>query len=276
MHRVLMCSGGKPTDFPTPFSFSRYPPETVMQNLAKQMQQLHELYPEMQQRFSFTQQPDGSMVNQRGERMEDIAQPRPLHFNASLDPMLADCNTALSYLSREICEGYLNRWIGAIDAKHDVSLEQWPFLEIEATVELTNLQQLLSNRTEPSDLVFRFVDGSTLVLTITPLRQPGAPRIVLNTDASQTSQGESFAEYQANHTQPSGVRMSGAELSGIYHYAACRDQEVLVGRSNEYLVTTVYHSDGTITITSVQLMSSTPITETTQTCDTTGVPAPSI
>jgi len=122
-------------------------------------------------------------------------------------------------------------------------------------------------------LSIHFEDGSILVIIIvftgdTPAKSADMQR-------SETSQGQTFEDYFA-YTGPGGIsnesppRSSGAEARALFgRWPQCQMSSQIIGRDNEYLVTTGTKEDGSTYVVAIELIGSHPIYENQIICDTT-------
>lgn len=250
------------------------PVTPALQQLADQAQQLHQQYPVMQQYYSFSQLDDGTFINELGNIMDASAIQAFTPHLSSFNTSFGDCRTALDYMNRMNCNGILNNWIRGVDQQYNTPPAWWHNILDTFSVSLSFLQIGLNHRRlQPFSFTLRYRDGSLLVLTITPLQgNPGAPRIVLDKDASRTSHGNSFTAYQAALNSTPGLDVSPQEAQSIFAGTGCNNITQIIGQEVTYLITIVTLPDGTRYISAVQKEGSVPIMSERIICDMPGLP----
>ena len=253
---------------------SQQPITPAMQQLTDNAQQIHQHYPVIQQYYSFTQQDDGSFINELGNIMDLAAVQRFTQSYHQSNDSFGDCQTALDYMHRASCSTAIKHWIRGVDEENNTPPSWWHNIIDSFAVQLGILQIGLNNRRFQSfSFTLRYRDGSRLVLTITPLRNnPGTPKIELDKAASHTSSGDSFTAYLASLVSNPGVNVSFQEARSIFAGTGCSNVTQIVGQFVTYLITTVTLPDGTSYISAVQKESSVPIESTRVICDTPGLP----
>ena len=121
-------------------------------------------------------------------------------------------------------------------------------------------------------LVIEFEDGSLLVITI--VFTGPTPAKSVDMQRSTTSQGRTFEGYFAANgasgiADDGSTRSSGAEARALFgRWSQCRTVSQLIGRDNEYLVTTGTREDGTTYVIAIEMIGSRPIYVNSITCDT--------
>ncbi|WP_423186141.1 hypothetical protein ACO1PK_13570 [Alishewanella sp. d11] len=254
---------------------SPQPVTAAMQQLAEQALQLHQHYPVMQQYYSFTQLKDGSFVNELGDILDVSAMQAFAAPHRSNDDSFGDCQTALDYMHRSSCSTAINGWIRGVDQQINTPPGWWHNIIDSFAVSLGIVQIGFNSRKfQTFHFTLKYKDGSRLTLSITPIRNNrGSPSIILNSDVSHTSNGDTFTAYKARLLNTNGVEVSGQETRSIFGGTGCSNITQIIGQDVTYLVTVVTMPDGTKYVSYVQKIGSTPIESTRTVCNTPGLPA---
>ena len=254
---------------------TQLPVTPVMQQLANDAQQIHQHYPMMQQYYSFTQQEDGSFVNELGDKMELNSAKSSIKVQ-TFDHSFGDCQTALDFMHRPSCALTIEHWLNGIAAGHDAPL----FINEQLAGIHQDLQQVIQSADFNHSFAFilRYKDHSSLAITIAPPEQRSEPPIIkLLTDASRTSDGVSFSKYEQkllSGTISNGIFVSEQELKSILEGAGCPAASDSIALDSRYFVTNLASNKvAYINAVPVQEANSIPVRAPGLTCDKPGLPA---
>ncbi|GAA0342424.1 hypothetical protein GCM10009092_03760 [Bowmanella denitrificans] len=244
--------------------------------VAGKFQQLNQTYVLMGKKYNFTQQNDGSFINQLGESMNSIY---PFGTDSSAAatgegiasdtqmPNAGGCITAIAYSFYSECKTSLNRWIDGVDAQHNQPPSTWSRIIDGISIDLGSFSINIKERDRAFDFPFKFKDGSVLVLTITPSEHSGVPpKIQVDMDRSRLANSFTFAQFEEARHGGNGNYMSGREASTYMSGAGCTSHRTIIGYETEYLVTTVTYPDGTSEVTAVELLGRQPIWDKAVSC----------
>ncbi|MDC8832151.1 hypothetical protein [Alteromonas gilva] len=211
----------------------------------------------------------GQFVNNNNEHINQVAgQPSAYTNNATS----AACPSAIAYRTVDACGSLFNNLIHSvhqnnsnINALHSaITSLSTSLLNVTISFDTSNFTKIPA--------VFRFNDGSKLVLTVTATST--GPGIEVDEIESYTVNKTTFKEYFRDNG-PSGIasngstRVSGGEASALFgNWAWCQKVAQTLAKDKEYLVTFKTQPDRASYVSAYEITNSTPDPSGKTTCMT--------
>ena len=247
------------------------PTPASLNNIVSDFITVDGLHRTLREKLSFEEISEANIVNSNNINIENLT-PGQSRINSGSGYSSVDCPSAIAYKVASSCEALIN---GIIDSvyEYDSNVDYLNQISVDLSFSLANVVVSVNYEdlmTVP--LVIEFEDGSLLVITI--VFTGPTPAKSVDMQRSTTSQGRTFEGYFAANgasgiADDGSTRSSGAEARALFgRWSQCRTVSQLIGRDNEYLVTTGTREDGTTYVIAIEMIGSRPIYVNSITCDT--------